>query len=83
MLDVPAGVGVPAGKVAALARFAQAARAKAVADLAGDRKLATLGAFAVTFEPRSADEAIERAGPSTRERGSGALSRRPEGMCVG
>ncbi|MFG6200028.1 DUF4158 domain-containing protein [Nonomuraea sp. JJY05] len=51
--------GVPAGKVAALARFAQAARAKAVADLADDRKLATLVAFAATFEPRSADEAIE------------------------
>lgn len=51
--------GIPAGKVAALARFAQAARAQAVADLAGDRKLATLVSFAATLEPRSADEAIE------------------------
>jgi hypothetical protein len=50
---------VPAGKVAALARFAKAARAKAVADLAGDRKLATLVAFAAVMEPVSADEAIE------------------------
>ncbi|MEV5897561.1 hypothetical protein [Nonomuraea fuscirosea] len=54
--DLPA---VPAGKVAALARFAKAARAKAVADLAGDRKLATLVAFAAVMEPVSADEAIE------------------------
>ncbi|WP_431918861.1 hypothetical protein [Nonomuraea jabiensis] len=50
---------VPAGKVAALARFAKAARAKAVADLAGDRTLATLVAFAAVMEPVSADEAIE------------------------
>ncbi|MCW2917315.1 MAG: transposase Tn3 family protein [Actinomycetia bacterium] len=50
---------IPAGKVAALARFAKAARAKAVADLSGDRKLATLVAFAATMDPVSADEAIE------------------------
>ncbi|MFG1678621.1 DUF4158 domain-containing protein [Nonomuraea sp. NPDC049269] len=50
---------IPAGKVAALARFANAARAQAVADLAGDRKLATLVAFAATMDPLSADEAIE------------------------
>ncbi|MEV0513828.1 DUF4158 domain-containing protein [Nonomuraea sp. NPDC050405] len=42
---------VPPGKIAALARFAHAARAQAVADLAGDRKLATLVAFAATMAP--------------------------------
>ncbi|WP_031170207.1 DUF4158 domain-containing protein, partial [Streptosporangium roseum] len=42
--------------IAALARFA---RAQAVAELAGDRKLATMVAFAATMDPQSADEAIE------------------------
>lgn len=50
---------VPQGRIAAIARFAKAARAQAVADLVGDRKLATLVAFAATMEPVSADEAIE------------------------
>lgn len=50
---------VPSGRIAGLARFAKAARAQAVADLAGDRKLATMVAFAATMEPVSADEAIE------------------------
>jgi hypothetical protein len=50
---------VPQGRIAAIARFAGAARAQAVADLVGDRKLATLVAFAATMEPLSADEAIE------------------------
>ncbi|MFF5248783.1 hypothetical protein ACFY3V_31265 [Streptosporangium sp. NPDC000095] len=42
---------VPPGKIAALARFAHAARAQAVAELAGSRKLATLVAFAATMAP--------------------------------
>ncbi|MFI7709393.1 hypothetical protein [Nonomuraea sp. NPDC049480] len=42
---------VPPGKIAALARFAHAARAQAVAELAGSRKLATLVAFAATMTP--------------------------------
>ncbi|MFI5898312.1 DUF4158 domain-containing protein [Actinoplanes sp. NPDC051513] len=50
---------VPPGKIAALARFAHAARAQAVAELAGDRKLATLVAFAATMAPQSADDAVE------------------------
>ncbi|WTD54845.1 Tn3 family transposase [Streptosporangium sp. NBC_01639] len=50
---------IPPGRIAALARFANAARAQAVDALAGDRKLATLVAFAQVMEPTSADEAIE------------------------
>ncbi len=50
---------VPRGRVAALARFAKAARAQAVAELADDRRLATLVAFAAELEPTAADEAIE------------------------
>jgi TnpA family transposase len=50
---------VPPGRIAALARFAKAARAQAVAELAEDRRLATLVAFAATMEPVAADEAIE------------------------
>ncbi|MGI5290399.1 DUF4158 domain-containing protein [Nonomuraea polychroma] len=50
---------VPPGKIAALARFAHAPRAQAVAELAGDRKLATLVAFAATMAPQSADDAVE------------------------
>jgi hypothetical protein len=42
---------VPPVKIAALARFAHAARAQAVAELAGDRKPATLVAFAATMAP--------------------------------
>lgn len=37
---------VPPGRLQALVRFARAARAQAVSDLAGDRRLATLVAFA-------------------------------------
>ncbi|CAO5235068.1 Tn3 family transposase [Frankia sp. AgKG'84/4] len=51
--------GVPAGRIAALARFANAARAQAVAELADTRRLATLVAFAATMRPAAADEAIE------------------------
>lgn len=50
---------VPPGRVLALARFAKAARAQAVAQLGEDRKTATLVAFAATLEPASADEAVE------------------------
>lgn len=51
--------GVPRGRVAALARFAKAARAQAVAELADERRLATLVAFTATMGPVAADEAIE------------------------
>jgi len=50
---------VPPGRVAALARFAKAARAQAVDELAPDRRLATLVAFAAEMEPTAADEALE------------------------
>jgi TnpA family transposase len=50
---------VPRGRVAALARFAKAARAHAVAELSGERRLATLVAFTATMGPVAADEAIE------------------------
>jgi Domain of unknown function (DUF4158) len=42
---------VPPGRVAALARFAKAARVQAVDELAPDRRLATLVAFAAEMEP--------------------------------
>lgn len=51
--------GVPAGRIAALARFANAARAQAVAELTDTRRLATLVAFAATMRSAAADEAIE------------------------
>lgn len=50
---------VPRGRVAALARFAKAARAQAVAELASDRRVATLVAFAAEMEPTAGDEALE------------------------
>ncbi|AWZ10605.1 hypothetical protein DRB96_29615 [Streptomyces sp. ICC1] len=42
-----------------LVHFARAARAQAVSDLAGDRRLATLVAFAAVMPQVAADEAIE------------------------
>ncbi|MFH8365791.1 DUF4158 domain-containing protein [Streptomyces sp. NPDC018031] len=50
---------IPPGRLQALVRFARAARAQAVSDLAGDRRLATLVAFAVVMPQIAADEAIE------------------------
>ncbi|MEU0812325.1 hypothetical protein [Streptomyces sp. NPDC005970] len=40
---------VPPGRLQALVRFAKAARAQAVSDLAGNRRLATLVAFAAVM----------------------------------
>lgn len=50
---------IPPGRLQALVRFARAARAQAVSDLAGDRRLATLVAFAAVMPQIAADEAIE------------------------
>ncbi|MFC9407381.1 DUF4158 domain-containing protein [[Kitasatospora] papulosa] len=50
---------IPPGRLQALVRFAKAARAQAVSDLAGDRRLATLVAFAAVMPQIAADEAIE------------------------
>ncbi|OIJ99290.1 hypothetical protein BIV25_09690 [Streptomyces sp. MUSC 14] len=50
---------IPPGRLQALVRFAKAARAQAVADLAGNRRLATLVAFASVMPQVAADEAIE------------------------
>ncbi|MGN9794957.1 Tn3 family transposase [Streptomyces sp. OZ13] len=50
---------IPPGRLQALVRFAKAARAQAVSDLAGDRRLATLVAFAAVMPQLAADEAIE------------------------
>ncbi|MBV9729408.1 MAG: Tn3 family transposase [Pseudonocardiales bacterium] len=50
---------VPRGRIAALARFAKAARAQAVAELSDQRRMATLVAFAATMGPVAGDEAIE------------------------
>ncbi|OPC77681.1 hypothetical protein B4N89_35850 [Embleya scabrispora] len=50
---------IPPGRVQALVRFARAARAQAVSDLGGHRRLATLVAFAAVMPQVAADEAIE------------------------
>jgi TnpA family transposase len=50
---------IPPGKVAALARFASAARAQAVARLPDERRTATLLAFIHTLEASAADDVID------------------------
>jgi TnpA family transposase len=50
---------VPAGRITAAARYARAARAQAVAQLAPDRRMATLVAFAATMTPQAADDALD------------------------
>jgi hypothetical protein len=52
---------VPPGRVAALARFAKAARAQAVAELSDDRRLATLVAFAATMGRGRGDRGVRPA----------------------
>ena len=51
--------GIPAGRVAALARYAVAARAQAVARMGDERRLATLLAFALRLEVTAIDEALD------------------------
>ena len=50
---------LPPGKVAALARFASAARAQAVARLPDDRRAATLLAFVRTLEASAGDDVLD------------------------
>jgi TnpA family transposase len=50
---------VPRGRIATLARFAKHARAQAVEELADQRRLATLVAFAAEMTPVAGDEALE------------------------
>lgn len=50
---------IPWGRITTLARFAKAARAQAVDELADQRRLATLVAFATELEPIAGDEALE------------------------
>ncbi|MFE7243731.1 hypothetical protein [Streptomyces sp. NPDC057580] len=50
---------IPPGRLQALVRFAKAARSQAVSDLRGDRRPATLVAFAAVMPELVADEAIE------------------------
>ena len=50
---------LPPGKVTALARFASAARAQAVARLPDDRRAATLLAFVHTLEASAGDDVID------------------------
>ncbi len=50
---------LPPGKVAAMARFASAARAQAVARLPDDRRTATLLAFIRTLEASASDDIID------------------------
>lgn len=50
---------LPPGKIAALARFAGAARAQAVARLPDDRRAATLLAFIRTLEASASDDVVD------------------------
>ncbi|MBW4040210.1 MAG: Tn3 family transposase [Acidobacteria bacterium] len=50
---------IPPGKIAALARFASAARAQAVARLPDERRAATLLAFVNTLEASAGDDVID------------------------
>jgi hypothetical protein len=50
---------LPPGKIAALARFAGAARAQAVARLPDDRRAATLLAFIHTLEASASDDVVD------------------------
>jgi hypothetical protein len=50
---------IPPGKIAALARFASAARAQAVARLPEERRAATLLAFVNTLEASAGDDVID------------------------
>ncbi|MFF2254213.1 hypothetical protein [Streptomyces sp. NPDC058142] len=59
---------IPPGRLQALVRFAKAARAQTVSDLRGDRRLATLVAFAAVMPQLAADEAIEVFDPALTPR---------------
>ncbi len=50
---------VPPGRIQALARFATAAKARAIQRLPEDRRLATLAAFALTLEATALDDALD------------------------
>ncbi|MFD8396611.1 hypothetical protein ACFV2N_47515 [Streptomyces sp. NPDC059680] len=50
---------IPAGRLHGLSRYASSVRARAVADLAEPRRMATPVAFAAAMRTRAADEAIE------------------------
>jgi hypothetical protein len=51
--------GVPVGRVDAMARYASAARAQAIARMPEDRRSATLLALAHTLEPTAIDDALD------------------------
>ncbi|HKM84158.1 MAG TPA: Tn3 family transposase [Candidatus Acidoferrum sp.] len=57
--DLPQIDSLPPGKVAALARFASAAKAQAVARLPDDRRTATLLAFVHTLKASAGDDVID------------------------
>jgi uncharacterized protein DUF4158 len=50
---------IPPSRLKALARYAAAARAQAIARMPDDRRMATLLAFAVTFETTALDDALD------------------------
>jgi hypothetical protein len=50
---------VPSGRLKALARYAAAARAQAIARMPNDRRIATLLAFAQAFEATAQDDALD------------------------
>lgn len=57
--ELPSTDRLPPGKVSALARFAVAAKAQAVARLPSDRRAATLLAFIQTLEASAGDDVID------------------------
>lgn len=58
-IKLPAAARIPATRVAALARFAGAAKASAILRLPNPRRLATLVAFVHCLEATAQDDALE------------------------
>jgi TnpA family transposase len=58
-IHVPASAHIPPSRIAALARFANTAKATAINRLPASRRLATLVAFAICLEATANDDALE------------------------
>ena len=58
-ITLPAAARIPASRIAALARFAGAAKASAILRLPNPRRLATLVAFVHCLEATAQDDALE------------------------
>lgn len=58
-IALPATSRIPPGRIAALAQFANRARAQAIARMPADRRLATLVAFVLCQEATAQDDVLE------------------------